>query len=459
MSTRRVLQILLLIEFVLVVLIARQWAYVTTYRLFLEHAIAGTRSASTQQFDIDRNHVVPRIVARTSNDCRLRAPIAEPVTVEAELQATKGPVRYHGDLARRPQTRRPANRRRHGTDFHFSRSAVQDGRARARDGRTRCVDRRPSCTRHAPLGSPRGFAFSDVGLSRRDAACVTTRPRHAGVMGFRAVAVSMTIALALLVCELTLRAMGDRGPAGVLAQRRDLGEVWPDERWENSPGYGRRLRALVDTENAWQYGDIVRMGLPRPLSREPRHSTPLPLQDRRGRLPERPRPAARRHRRARRFIYRRTHRHRGCDPGRRAFNNVSASPCRTRHGGFRTAAGTSRAAPLRHPAPSVDRRARVLRRQRPLRRGAVRPCRARCNRNTIARMADERGLQPRRHLVCHERARATSSWLARRDRPFVVTASAAAPDARFAPRRRSIAVSSPSTSRDTCCSGRSCRRI
>jgi lysophospholipase L1-like esterase len=57
-----------------------------------------------------------------------------------------------------------------------------------------------------------------------------------------------------------LRAAGDRAPSGVLAQRRDLGEVWPDERWEESPVYGRRLRSNVKTENAWQYGDIVRMG-------------------------------------------------------------------------------------------------------------------------------------------------------------------------------------------------------
>src|SRR5207248_9216866 len=32
------------------------------------------------------------------------------------------------------------------------------------------------------------------------------------------------------------------------------------QRWEQSPGYGQRLRAGVDTENLWQYGDIVRMG-------------------------------------------------------------------------------------------------------------------------------------------------------------------------------------------------------
>jgi hypothetical protein len=53
MPTRRVLRLLLLIELVVVALIARQSAYVTTYRLFVDRAVGGTRSAATQQFGID----------------------------------------------------------------------------------------------------------------------------------------------------------------------------------------------------------------------------------------------------------------------------------------------------------------------------------------------------------------------------------------------------------------------
>jgi lysophospholipase L1-like esterase len=260
MSTRRVLQILLLIEFVLVVLIARQWAYVTTYRLFLEHAIAGTRSASTQQFDIDRNHVVPRIVTHAAERLSFESPIAEPVTVEAELQATKGPVRYavtwrdgpkHVVLQTGVVTERISIS--HAAPFKTGVLELETGGPAAWIDVRLVRGMRP--WRH--LVALLFLTLASAGVTRR----VSQRDRERlRVMGFRAVAVSMTITLALLVCELTLRAMGDRGPAGVLAQRRDLGEVWPDERWENSPGYGRRLRALVDTENAWQYGDIVRMG-------------------------------------------------------------------------------------------------------------------------------------------------------------------------------------------------------
>src|SRR5690349_1108630 len=94
MSTRRVLQLLLLIEFALVLLIARQWAYVTTYRLFLERAIGGARSASTQQFNIDHGQVVTRIVTHSSERLLFQSPVAEPLVVEGIVQAMDGPVRY-----------------------------------------------------------------------------------------------------------------------------------------------------------------------------------------------------------------------------------------------------------------------------------------------------------------------------------------------------------------------------
>jgi lysophospholipase L1-like esterase len=66
--------------------------------------------------------------------------------------------------------------------------------------------------------------------------------------------------VSVLACEAALRALGDHAPPGVLALRHDLGENTADERWEDSLRYGRRLRTGVDTENAWKYGDIVRMG-------------------------------------------------------------------------------------------------------------------------------------------------------------------------------------------------------
>ena len=94
MPTRRVLRLLLLIELVVVALIARQWAYVTTYRLFVDRAAGATQSAATQQFGIDSSRVVPRIVTRKPERLTFTSPVAEPLTFRADIQAMKTPVRY-----------------------------------------------------------------------------------------------------------------------------------------------------------------------------------------------------------------------------------------------------------------------------------------------------------------------------------------------------------------------------
>src|SRR5215467_3560584 len=94
MPTRRVMRLLLLIELAVVALIVRQWAYVTTYRLFLDRAIDARHSAATQQFGIGDGHVVPQIVTRDAERLAFASPLAEPLTFEAELRATKAPVGY-----------------------------------------------------------------------------------------------------------------------------------------------------------------------------------------------------------------------------------------------------------------------------------------------------------------------------------------------------------------------------
>jgi hypothetical protein len=57
-----------------------------------------------------------------------------------------------------------------------------------------------------------------------------------------------------------LRALGERVPSGIAAERHDLGEANGDPHWVESPRYARRLRASVETVNEWRDGDIVRMG-------------------------------------------------------------------------------------------------------------------------------------------------------------------------------------------------------
>ncbi len=55
---------LLVAQIVVLLLIARNWAYVTTYRLFLDRRVGADGSAAAQQFDIEGSRVVPLIVTR-----------------------------------------------------------------------------------------------------------------------------------------------------------------------------------------------------------------------------------------------------------------------------------------------------------------------------------------------------------------------------------------------------------
>jgi lysophospholipase L1-like esterase len=88
----------------------------------------------------------------------------------------------------------------------------------------------------------------------------------------KAGALTASLAVSLLVSEGVLRAIGDRMPSGIAAERHDLGEANRDPHWVDSPRYGRRLRASVETLNEWREGDIVRMGyVPPPPAPGPLH--------------------------------------------------------------------------------------------------------------------------------------------------------------------------------------------
>jgi hypothetical protein len=248
------------IELFVVVLIARQYAYVTTYRLYLAHEIGGARQTTvTQRFELENGRVVPRLVTRQTQRLVFSNPVDVDATVQTELQPTK-PVRY--SIAWRDGARR---------------QILADGVAVGRVSITRGV---PSGAGVVEFETDGPAAWNDPRLVRS----MHVR-RHVVVLAllivtsyvlskrtpdveraavrlawFKATALTTVVGVSVLTCEAGLRALGDHAPAGVLALRHDLGENTPDERWEDSLRYGRRLRAGVDTENAWRYGDIVRMG-------------------------------------------------------------------------------------------------------------------------------------------------------------------------------------------------------
>jgi hypothetical protein len=87
---------------------------------------------------------------------------------------------------------------------------------------------------------------------------------------------AVTACLCLGLLEVGLRAMSDHLPSWVTDQRRNLGEVHADPRWQDSARYGARLAPGLHTFCEWQQGDIVRMGyLPPGLARHPAYRFPF----------------------------------------------------------------------------------------------------------------------------------------------------------------------------------------
>jgi lysophospholipase L1-like esterase len=99
--------------------------------------------------------------------------------------------------------------------------------------------------------------LGSIALARghRPGADATTR-----IIWFRRIALAAGAIFTIVSLETGLRALGERVPQGLAAERHDLGEVREDPRWENTTRYWRRLRARVDEVNEWRHGDIVRMG-------------------------------------------------------------------------------------------------------------------------------------------------------------------------------------------------------
>jgi lysophospholipase L1-like esterase len=245
---------------VILALIGRQWAYVTTYRLYLDRADGATRqSMATQQFELAGRRVVPHIITREPERLVFPSATDAVVTLHADLQSAR-PVRY--EIAWRTASTRTVL----ASGFSNARASITqsapagggsvelqtDGPAAWIDPRlVRDMHVRP----HVALLSL--LVIASWIVNRRSAPEARQALRLAR---FKIAALTTAAGITLLACEATLRALGDHSPAGVLALRHDLGENTPDERWEDSIRYGRRLRANVDTDNAWQYGDIVRMG-------------------------------------------------------------------------------------------------------------------------------------------------------------------------------------------------------
>ena len=258
-----------------VLLAAKDWAYAPTFRLFLENRPAASHSTAAQQFAIEGDRVVPLIVTRGADRVAVATEVGQNSTIRAGLRAA-APTRY-------------AIEWRSGGVHQVLSEGTVDGSASiacayptgtgvldlVSEGAITWVD--PRVVRSLPVWPYVWIAglliLCRLAWTRRGPA--RQPPSFFGVNQLtllKTAAATVSIVAALLVSEVMLRALGDRVPGGIVAERHDLGEVNRDPHWTDSPRYGRRLRANVDTLNEWREGDIVRMGyIPSPATPGPLH--------------------------------------------------------------------------------------------------------------------------------------------------------------------------------------------
>ncbi|PYR61961.1 MAG: hypothetical protein DMF91_08350 [Acidobacteria bacterium] len=261
---RWLLTALVIAQVAIILLIVRNWFYVTTYRLYLDQRMGDVRhSTAVQRFDVEGRRIVPQIVTRDRERIAFPIAIDRPSTIHVDVRA-EDRARYelhfhrdgrdellaHGDIA---STASPV-----AAPVPVGPGVI----GLVSDGALTWIDARVVRDLHA---APHGMALAVlmavslwlIRWRRMDLAVLTCPvPR----VWFRTCALGVSVTFALLTLEEGLRLLGDRVPPGIAAERHDLGEVRRDSRWEDSPRYERRLRPNVDAVNQWRYGDIVRMG-------------------------------------------------------------------------------------------------------------------------------------------------------------------------------------------------------
>ena len=279
---RRLALLLAIGALAVAVLIVRNWAYVTTYRLYLsQRADNATRSAAAQRFDIEDARVVPQIVSRDDVLIAFNTAVGRPSTLRVGVRPS-GRAGYEV-------------RWRDGSTVEL----LARGDVSAPVTVTHTIPARAGVIELVSHGSltwidPR--VVRDLRVMPHVAAIVFLlagslalwrRPgpeENSGagdrIVLFRRVAVAGSIAISLVALEAGLRALGDHVPGGIASERHDLGEVRQDPRWEDTLRFGRRLRRRVDAVNEWRYGDIVRMGyVPAAVSDASLHRFPFQTDD------------------------------------------------------------------------------------------------------------------------------------------------------------------------------------
>ena len=258
---RYTLHALIGIAIYLTLSIARDVANVTTTRLYLSARVdRASASDAAERFDIEGSRVVPQIAIRRGERIAFRVDNPWPSTVHVEARPS-GPSPY--EIQWRAHDGNRVLARGGSPDAASIAAAIPAGPGvleLVAQGPLAWVDPRIvsnlRVTRRALLLVAVG-ALAIVLARRR---VTHDSPFAVRLAAFRGIAGAIGVLFVAASLEVGLRALGDRAPAAILAERHDLGEVRKDPRWEHTRRYGRRLRPNVHETSEWRYGDIVRMG-------------------------------------------------------------------------------------------------------------------------------------------------------------------------------------------------------
>jgi lysophospholipase L1-like esterase len=268
-------------QLLLALSVAKQWLFVGTYRFYLDRTSEATSSIApraSQRFDIVGGRVEPQIL--TTDDERLSFPVAFPWRSQLEVRAV--PVsratveiavveRGHRLVLARRALAEPA-------DITVRLPPVTGQLEFVNEGALRWSD--PRVVQHMAVTLELAGLLA-IGVVQ--GLWLGAHPNGFGLGAGRARGVflgalcaGISVSTCLAVVELGLRAMGDRLPEWIAADRRNLGEARVDGRWQDSMSYGARLRPRLDTVCEWRDGDIVRLGfLPPGLVRHPLYRYPF----------------------------------------------------------------------------------------------------------------------------------------------------------------------------------------
>jgi len=261
-------RLLLVVQFLLVSAIVKNWLYVATYRLYLEDRIDPSPQDGMmwQQFNVEDKRVVPQIF--TEGSARLKFPVRFSNASTLWISATSA-ARGEYEIQLLEHGSRRLLYRREVNGQAFDRVALLP------------------CNGILEISSHGSVVWSDLRIVRgwvlapylaalglaslvsfilfrksNDDSSPDLWPARSGqrrVLLFMGASLAGSFFLTFVLLEAAMQLFG--APAAVRTARRELGEFAPDPQWEDTSRYGSRLRPNQNTPLQWRNGgDIVRMG-------------------------------------------------------------------------------------------------------------------------------------------------------------------------------------------------------